>query len=434
MATKRMGNIKDKAKVNISVPRAELDEALGDGVDLPLTQEEEDFEDFLNSGGPATSWVEFYRLEKDGNFWNYDKQPYSVIKGQGLDDYIRNEHGPGKWQVVLKDTKRRWLTSKIFYIGGKSATQTQAATQTNGKEDLHLQFMREQMAAQQTMMIAMLGAMKGPDVGSMLQAFAAMMPKNDLGTMFGALTTAINSFKPQQENKLEDLKNLAGIIADLRGADGEKKDENTWPALIRDGLSMFAGGAATGGPPQAAVQGRPAIPPGARPVELPAVGTPAPGQPVSSATTTAPVTPAATGKSEIELIREGIAGFKRYARDKVVIDPNFVNQIVNSYTPEYLAVLKALDQGATLEMLCLFDPEISSDTMLNAWFKELYEKLTRELYMDPEAGGAILPPVDTGRPRWYRNNAANNANGGPSGQPESGSVELSEGASIHPAS
>lgn len=425
MATKRRGNI------NITVPRAELDNALGDGEELtPLTQEEEDYEDFLNSGGPGTSWVEFYRLEKDGNFWNYDKQPYSIIKGQGLDDYIRTEHGPGKWQVVLKDAKRKWLTSKIFYIGGKSPAPASQAAQANGKDDSHLQFMREQLAAQQTMMIAMLGAMKGPDMGSMLQAFAAMMPKNDLGAMFSAVVTAINSFKPQQEDKLQDLKNLAGVLSDLRGSEGEKKDENSWPALIRDGLGMIAGGAAAAQPAAQVVQARPAIPPGAQPVELIPANGGAPGQPVSRVTTAGPTMPAAPQtKTEIEILREAIAGLKQSAREGASAEAA-AKHVAGCWQATDAAICRAMDQGATIEMLCMFDPEIGSDTMLTAWFTTLYEKLTNELYVDPEAGGSVLSTVDSGGPRGNGNHALHDASGSPSGQSESGGSESSSGVVI----
>jgi hypothetical protein len=379
----------------------------------------EEYESYLSDlGGMSNVSVGIHRLHRNGKDWEWCESDKGLEEAKP--DMIRAAWGGGKFKLRFK-RDGRYIGHKTLYIAPMPIAPVNNSNNGNGShsDNEHVQFLREQAAEQKTMMMAMIAAMKGPDIGSILQGIAAMSKTPDPAAMLTALVSAFAAVKPKEEDSLERLKQLSGVIKDLTPDSSGKED--SWPGVIRDAIGAV-GGVLSGRPAQPAVtvapQPRPAIPPGAVPVRV-VTG----NQPTIAETPQVPVTEQPKSQDEIlqQWLRVQLGVLKDKARKGKQAE-SWIDYILdNQEEPGCHAVIVAIEQGALFEHVLAFDPEIAQDPLLHSWFKTLYDGLHEEISSAP-------PAVDTGGAAGNADHAAGDEGSRATGQPAAGSPGPGAGA------
>lgn len=77
-------------------------------------------------------------------------------------------------------------------------------------------------------------------------------------------------------------------------------------------------------------------------------------------------------------------------------DPEFWIDYIfeNQEEPTCESILKAIEQGATFDMLLQFDPEIAENSQLKTWFQTLYDGLYTELHPAVDTAGSSGDTAD----------------------------------------
>lgn len=367
--------------------------------ELP-TQDEVDFETFLDEVGPGTATIEVFRYKRDGTRGQLDKVALDVLR-EDVYGFLRESYGPGKYWLVFKGADRRYKGSKILIVEDPKVrtddTRAPIAGASNGTDPL----IRD-------MLLAMIAAQKPapvPDLGAMMTGLAAMLsamkpselPKPpDSAAMLTAVASVFATLRGPQKDEdwLERAKTIIGLAKDL--SPDSNKEENFWSVAKDVGKEVITR-LQIGGQPAGAV------------VEVPAI---AAGQTVN-------VAPQQTqqeqtnvgGPSFQDWLRAGI----RYLRDKAAhgktVDWMIDRVLEDSEEPQWAAVIEAIQKGASFENLLQFEPSIGQNPELSAWFKQLYDGLYAEIHKS----------VDSTRARGDNGDASKNAGTSADGIKDAGS-------------
>jgi hypothetical protein len=334
-----------------------------------------DFLDFMEAIDHSVSVVEILQMNKDGSRPHVDRVTIDVIRDD-VYGYLRQTWGPGKYLLIFKNAARKITNNRVVEVGGKPPAATPS---NNGNSTSTETFLREQQAQQQTLILALIGAMKPPD----LSFLANVLKPPDTTAMFTAIAGAVGTLrgKPDNEDWLVKAKTIIELAQDLRPDGG--KDDNPWTVAREVGgrlIEAVAGGAVAA---PAAVPAR-VLPPSTA-VNPPA----APAQPGGPQMLTPEQSRAA--------LFEGLAYLKQKATRGS--DPeHYVEHIMdNEDTFPWCAVMiGAVEQGATFEQLLSLDPEIGNSPQLSAWFRKLFDELRTEIFNNGDSGRQTGHSADPG--------------------------------------
>lgn len=359
-----------KAKVSHHKKRTPLENAALLLDDMVPDDSEEDLYTFLEEVGPNISTVDIFRLNKDGSRPHVDRVTLDTVK-EDVYGYLR-ALGAAKYLLQFKSADRLIRKTKVIEVAGSVTPNGAQATQAAAFD--HVGYMREQMAQQQTLLLALIsnmgkgsampdlsflsGVLKPPDIMPMVTLMAAMIGKKDDG---GGLALA---------------QTIVKMSRDLGSGGGTQ--EESWLSVIKD----------VGGRVVENIGGafrQPGAPAALLPAGNPAPIHTAPPQPVQPVTQPAGGNPIVTRENFAAWLAQALTYLKAKAtagKDVEVI-ADFI--IENSEEPQWTAVLGVIEQGATFDNLLQFDPQIGQDPALKAWFQKLYDELR----------DAILNPVDS---------------------------------------
>jgi len=359
--------------------------AKDDELDLETTQDELDLFTFLDEIGPSAAVVEIFQMRRDGSRPHCERVTMDVLR-EDVYEYLRANFGAGKYLLQFKSADRRIIKSKVVEVAARAsqAPAANGAAATAG-DDKHTQFMREQMAHQQTLLTALIGGLaqrpipdiKLPDPAAMLTAVCAAF-------------ATIRGEQPKDADWLSKVKTVIEIANDLKT---DPKDDS-WPGIVRDGVKEVVG----------AFRGQPAALPAAT---IPATAsamfqpTPAPNP------APAPAETASGGHSFQDMLRVALEYLKQKA--KLGKDPEiYVEWIFDNPEEEPCAAIRAaVEQGATVEHLLRFDPEISQNPGHVLWFRKLHSGIVQTI-ADENTSDA----VDTERPAGNTGDAGGHAGTG----------------------
>jgi hypothetical protein len=313
-----------------------------------IEPENEEFElaEFIESVGPSIAHVYIHRIPKHGDQEYKDRVTVADLAGSP-EEFLRERFGAGKYKLSFRGSDHRWKLQKIMNIGtaGKDVEPALNGA-TNAAEQLHLQFLREQLAQQQTLNTALIQGLAGrpaPDPAAMLTAVVA------------AFSALHNGQPKENEDWIARAKTIIELARDLQPSSGT--EDNPW-SVVKD----FARQLTT------SIPAMPSAPPAPAPPPM----QPANGQQQNVA----------------DWIRVGL----NYLKHKAALgkDPDFwVDWILtNEEEPQCAALAGAVQQGATLEHLLQFDPEIAQQPTYVMWFRKLYDGLYAEIHAPVDSAGS----------------------------------------------
>jgi hypothetical protein len=143
-----------------------------------------DLYDFLGSLGPGIASIDVFRMNRDGSRPHVDRITMDAIR-EDVYSYLRSL-GAGKYLLQFMDANRRYKKSKVIEVADKG-TPAPAAPVHNGSNDT-LGFLREQLAQQQTLLLALIGNMgqnRGPDLSFLAGVLKPPDGQNHCGTVPG---------------------------------------------------------------------------------------------------------------------------------------------------------------------------------------------------------------------------------------------------------
>jgi hypothetical protein len=354
--------------------------------DMMPDESEEDLYTFLEEVGPNISTVDIFRLNKDGSRPHVDRVTLDTVK-EDVYGYLR-ALGAAKYLLQFKSADRLIRKTKVIEVAGGVTQNGVPATQAAPFD--HLNFLREQMAQQQTLLLALIGNMGKGSAMPDLSFLAGVLKAPDL-TPITALMAAMIT-KKDDGGGLALAQTIVKMSRDLAPAGG---NDDSWLSVIKD-----VGGKVVDNIGGAFRQ------PGAPAALLP------PGSPVPPAAAPAAPAPQPPGGNPI-VTRDNFAAWlsqaltylktKAAAAKDVEVVADYI--VENSEEPQWTAVLGVIEQGATFENLLQFDPQIGQDPALRAWFHKLYDELR----------DAISNPVDSAGKGRNGDNPTGNAGPGPAG-------------------
>lgn len=348
--------------------------------DVLPTQAEMDIEDFLDEWAPQTSVVEIYQRKSDGSMPHQERVGTEILRTD-LYGYLRDKFGAGKFILQFKDADRKIRKCLTVDVGAGEKTMSNPTGAIGG--DSHLQFMREQMQMQQTLLTTLIASMRPPpalDIGAMMTGMGAMIgalkpSASDPAAMLAAMAATFQQLKPADDN-VEKALSIISKAKDIAGNGGG--DGDSWAGVVKEGVTAVAQAFKQ---PNAASNPRPGIPPGAVPAQLNA-GAPA------------------TEKTQDELLQEWLDVELAFLKKKALAgkDPEFWADYIlqNEEEPGSAAILQALQRGAAFQHLIAFDPEIGKNPVLAGWFQKFYEALHADLHEDMDTSGAGGDAPDPG--------------------------------------
>lgn len=368
------------AKTRKKAPAATTEKLLEQ---LTPDDSEEDLYTFIDEVGSGVSTVDIFRLNKDGSRPHVDRVTLDALKDD-VYGYLRSL-GAAKYLLQFKSADRLIRKTKVIEVAAGVTPNGVPVAPAAGAFD-HVQFLREQMAQQQTLILALIGNL-GKGSGPDLSFLAGVLKPPDMTPVVSLMTAMIT--KKDDGGGLAMVREVVKLTRDL-APDGGGKDES-WLSVLKD-----VGGKVVDNIGGAFRQ------PGAPAALLPA-GTPLP----PTAETRTPATPVVSGGNPI-VTRENFAVYlgqaltylktKAAAGKDVELIADFI--IENSEEAQWTAVLGVIEQGATFENLLQFDPSIGQDPALRAWFQTLYNELRNEIFNPVDragkGGNANNPTGDAG--------------------------------------
>jgi hypothetical protein len=354
--------------------------------DSEITAEFE-YQDYVSTLGDTNVTVTIHRFPKFGNVLEWCENA-SLDRAQL--ETIRENHGPGKYKLTFRGPTG-FMGSKMICIAPEYDKNGTNGTKPAANAGAGSDFIREQLVMQQNLMMALMSSMKGPDIGAMMAGLAAMMtalkPAGDNGAkpvdplaMFQAILGMYQNLKPKEEkSELDRLRDTAAVIKEFSGEGKAGGIESGWDALATvgkeaiDKLSPILTGV------------RPPAPVTITPVKPPVAVLPAPQMNAAPGVPGQQPAPN-TGPNLQQWLIAQLAFFKTKAQAGK--DPGFWIDYIfeNAEEPGCQAVLYAIRQGATLENLLSFDPEIAQNPQLTLWFREVYLGIRSELPANVDSG------------------------------------------------
>lgn len=351
---------------------------------LEQSPSELDIEDFLMEWAPQTSVVEIYRRKEDGSMPHIKRVGMDILRAD-LYGYLRDKFGNGKYILQFKNQNRQIVKNLTVDVEGAPAIVAGNGPSPGGStfmEQMLLTLIATLKPAPPPPPIDMAAMMTG--LGAVLQALKPT-PSGDPAAMLAAMAQTFQQLKPP-EGGVKQALDLISAAKDLVPG-GAREDSDSWPSLIKDGITtvaqVFTNRAPAPGPT------RPAVPPGAVPVQIPETFTAQPD-----------ITQPAPTHNPEELLKQWITAeldfLKKKARAGKDVE-DWVDYVMdNPEEPGCAAILEAMRRGATFQHLLTFDPEIGKDPLLSGWFQRFYEDLSAEFKKAMDTGGPGGDAADPG--------------------------------------
>lgn len=386
------------------------------------TQDEIEFDEFLEEVGPSTAVIHILRMKPDGSTPQIGKTTMDQIREDPW-EFLRSTYGGGKFRLLFRGGNREFRGSKVLEVEGSAVPTGQAGASGVLSHEKLLD----------TMLLSMIQHFQpreipppppALDIGALFAGMASMMtvlkpaaptekPADPI-QMFQTIMQMYQGMKDKNEKPpLEQLRDVASVIKEFSGDKGGGED-SMWGAVASIGKDVVEKGSQILGnmrqpAPAFHTTGniapfQPAKPtaqfptlPAALPTTTEIPNQPAPGE-------TAAAHSAVTLSNTEKWIRVQIGSLKEKA--KLNKNPEFWAEYILDNEEDYgpAALLYAVRQGATLETLIAFDPEIGSNPQLTWWFSEVFEGVKAGLNQPMDSGrqggdeGDDLPNVPARQP------------------------------------
>jgi len=350
------------------------------------SQSEVDIEDFLIEWAPQTSVVEIYRRKEDGSMPHVKRVGIEILRAD-LYGYLRDKFGNGKFILQFKDANRRIVKNLTVDVEGAAAIVPNGNGNPTGNTFLE-QLLLTMIAAQRPAPPLDMGALM-TGLGAMI---GALKPSaSDPAAMLAAMATTFQQLKPPEDN-VDKALSIISKAKDIAGDNGGGGD--SWPGLIKEGLSAVTQviSSRQNGNPAGPLRGN--LPPGAVATGM-----------TMTAAYPAENPPMAREKSSDEILQEWLQAQIGFLKTKARAgkNPDFWAEytLENPEEPGCAAILEALRRGATFQHLLTFDAEIGKDPMLAGWFQYFYEALQSDPDKDmdsPGPGGDAPNPGSDAKP------------------------------------
>lgn len=347
------------------------------------SQDDLDLYDFIEEIGGQISIVDVFRMARDGSMPHIDRVTIDAIR-EDVYSYLRS-FGPGKYCLQFKSADRQIKRRRTIEVADRNPAPGAAPVAATVAPD-HVQYLREQLAQQQTLLLALIGNLggnKGPD----LSFLAGVLKPPDMTPVVTLMSAMLNR-KEGGMDGVQLAKTIVELAKDVGGGDSGKED-NLWSVAKEVGGQFF--------------KALPPAPPGYDPNAPPPAALPAPVSPgPPPAPPAAPTQPEEnipmTKENFPRLLAAGIGELKHMARKNRDIDAaiDWVLECAED-TPTWAAVAGAVQQGATFDNLLQFDPEIAQTPQLKDWFSRFYNGLHTEIFQHVDTagpGGHAVNPGD----------------------------------------
>jgi hypothetical protein len=349
--------------------RRKASDRLVDPEDFAPTQEEVDFETFLEEIGPGTSTIDIFRCNRDSTRSHEERVEFQALQADVF-GYLRSNYGAGKFLLLFRDGARRFKGSKTITIGGGPGAQQQPQPQplhSNGPAGDHLQFMREQMTMQQTLLTGLISAMKPPDLTPIANAMIAANKPQNPAEMLTAVTTVFTALKgpAKDEDWLDRAGKIITLAKGLSPSNSDGAEDNLYTVIKEVGRDWLAH-----------QQG---FAPGNGAAAITARQTAAVAPPQTTAALMEVNSTEVNEQNFAQWIRAGLVYLKDKAKRGKDIETVLDWMFENHEEPQFNALLGAVQRGATFEHLLQFDPEIVQNPALVEWFKALYDGIQAEI-------------------------------------------------------
>lgn len=306
------------------------------------------------------------RRESNGDRSQCGKYAWEVMKEDPI-EFIRKTWGPGRyWVRSRRPGVRHWDTAKTIIIARKP-DETPAAhfSATPGTvssaAEIQIAMLREELQSQRALtntLIANLTANRGgSDVGQLLSGLGNILKPPDFAGQFTALMGAVRAAQPAAaaapQDELARLKGLLEVAKSL-GTNGD--GEPSWIAIAEKALEKL-----------------PAL-------LRPAAVAPPPITVTPVAPAPAPVLPQPEIEDDmqkrfIEVLTQAVTTARAQFRAGVKPEDHGRAVWEGRNEPANNALVSAIHEGATIERLVFFVPEIGASAEELAWFHALYAVL-----------------------------------------------------------
>lgn len=335
-----------------------------DGPELETTQDEDDYLAFIEEIGPRTSVVEIYKHNRDGSKPHCERVSMDVLR-EDVNAYLRETWGAGKYTLQFKGADRRITATRTFEVLAKPElipANGHAASNTDKMFEQHLAFMREQNTQQQTMIIALIGALGSRGGGS------------DPAALLSAVTTSFATLKgaaepAKQRDLVAEIKPVLELARDLAPAPADE----SMGTIVREIGRGVVDSLRAGAPAELAPAGR-ALPPATVSVPVMAPQPAAPAQPMPAR---------ATPETLQGWLRIGLEYLK--AKAKLGRPPeNYVDWVLDNAEDEAPcnAIYQAITTGYGINELLQFDGTIAENPAHVRWFEEFLSEFHKALAED----------------------------------------------------
>lgn len=333
--------------------------------------------------GAGVATIDIHRISKDGRRPYVDRVTVDTLRENPFET-IREKYGTGKFLIKFRDSGGTYVKATTIdidpiHIGPNG--QPAPASNTDS-------FIKEQMVMQQNLLLALIGAMKPPDMTPIVAAITGNRGP-DPSAMLTAVVTAFSTLRgeaPKDGDWLEKAKTIIGLAKDL-APEGGKDSDDSWLGLLKEGVKTVV----------------PMLPALAQQQPQPGGNPPPPPAPAQHIPPLA-VQPAQVEGAEMmsaetaaQLITFGLQYLKKKAQAGKDVD-FYVDQIMeNLDEKQWEVIVYAIEKrGATFQDLIQFDPEIGDSPVLRPWFESLYKGLHDEIFDVPdsqrEGGDKNNPP------------------------------------------
>lgn len=359
----------------------------GDSVqveDDPTTAREHDDDEtlqaFLDEYGAGSHKISLYRLKPGTARWEWLAH---YVPDQISQELIREEWGPGSYNLTLLDSRGHYITRKAIDIGGTADDWDRVRgirrrdPEGGGVDNTTLELMRQQHET----LLAFIQAGSRNDHGSL----------KDIIEAWGALKEQSSS-----NDQLKFATEVIGLAQKLNGGSDSVVGliKEVAPALLEQipgAMTALRGkGASTPRLPAAPNAGQPETPAAPEPREVRPKAPPpgANGQPAQPAEL-----------SQADQVNVLLMARLQYWKGKARRGSDvglWVDYVLeNDDDSDAQAVLYAV-RHFTFDTIVGLDPEIAGDAQLRAWFRALYDGIREELFNPADTGGTLGDAANAG--------------------------------------
>ena len=337
-------------------------ESFDDVMETVSASEELDFVEFLDDIGPSISFIDIFKFQRDGSRPQCERVSMDALREDPY-EYLRTTWGPGKYWLQFKGSDRTIRKAKTLDVVARADPPAAAANGHGAAADIlqqHLQFMQQQNAKQETMLLALVNGLAGRPA----------QPSADPAAMLTAVVGAFAALK-EASGDGDIVKRLKPVLELAKELQPGGDNGDSWAGVARDvGRGLLD-----------VMNARPSAP---AVVEQPRIEPPH--------QVALPRAEESMERTQQDWLRVAL----EYLKQKATLGKppiNYVDWVLdNLEEPPCAAIHSAIRQGATLEHVFAFDPEISQNAAYVRWFAGFYNEFKRALADEAN------PPVDSAGP------------------------------------